>query len=165
MTGHPGVTVYPYGKGKGVYLPWMAGTFYYTEGLQNTLNIMQDVLCSLCGAVSIAPELTPMVEVNIGRKEDMTILQLVNTTGVFANSFFPPIPICDIELHLPVGGEKTVSEVPSEPGGQTPSAAPSVQAYNGGMAEVRRTETEWIVTLDKLSWYELITVSEDPKKQ
>ena len=158
MTGHPGVTVYPYGKGKGVYLPWMAGAFYYTEGLQNTLNIMQDVLCSLCGASQIAPELSPMVEVNVGKKENMTIIQLVNTSGVFSNSFFPPIPIYDIELHIPVEARESLLEPKSMEGDDTMLNLPCVHAYNGGTVSVKKAGKEWILTLDKLSAYEIITM-------
>lgn len=141
VTNHPGVTVYSYGKGKGVYIPWMIGAFYYNEGVQNTLNIMQDVLYYLCGAAQIAPELTPMVEVCLGRKEGKTIVQLVNTSGCFSNSFFAPIPVCDIELRLPGIGK-----------------AEMATAYNGGKADVEVKEDVCIVRLDKLKEYEIIVI-------
>lgn len=157
VTAHPGVTVYPHGKGKGVYLPWMAGTFYYREGYQNTLNIMQDVLCHLCGAAPIATKLTPMVEVNINKKGDMTILQLVNTSGVFSNSFFPPVPVHDIELHLPIDGVTEEEQKKRKETGRR--KLPDVQTYNGGTVSVRQIGKEWILTLDKLSAYEMITMA------
>lgn len=67
-TGHPGVTVHPYGAGRGVYIPWMVGSFYYSEGWQNTLNLIQDVLFGLCGLPELAPGLTPMVELTTAKR-------------------------------------------------------------------------------------------------
>lgn len=150
VTGHPGVTAFPYGKGKGVYLPWLAGTFYYEEGYQNTFQVMQDVLCNVCGARQIAPDLTPMVEVLVGKKGNQTVLQLINTSGVFSNSFFEPLPVYGIELHLPLDNAGETEEK------QFGDTAAEAKAYNGGTATVRRTKTERIVTLDRLEAYEII---------
>ena len=141
MPDYPGITVHPYGKGKGVYMPWMAGAFYFTEGYQNTLNIMQDVLFNLCGAKDIAPGLTPMAEVNLCRKEEMKIVQLVNTTGCFANSFFPPVPLHGVCIELDgLSGDR------------------EVKAYNGGAVSCESIDGKLVVTLDKLEAYEIITV-------
>ena len=141
VTDHPGITVYPYGKGKGVYMPWMAGAFYFTEGFQNTLNVIQDVLFNLCGAKDIAPGLTPMAEVNLCRKEDMKIVQLVNTTGCFANSFFPPVPLYGIRIELDgLAGDR------------------EVKAYNGGAVSCESIDGKLVITLDRLEAYEIITV-------
>lgn len=141
VTEHPGVTVHSYGKGRGVYIPWLVGTFYYNEGFQNTLNLMQDVLYHLCDVAQIAPGLTPMVEVCLGRKEGKTIVQLVNASGCFSNSFFDPIPVCDIELRLP--GAK---------------AAGAATAYNGGTASAETEGDVYVVRLDKLKEYEIIVI-------
>ncbi|HAL74901.1 MAG TPA: hypothetical protein DCM45_07445 [Clostridiales bacterium] len=96
----PGVTVNPYGQGYGLYIPWLAGTFYSQIGSQNTLSFMQDILFSICGLPDMAPDLSPMVSVNIDRKGDQTIIQLVNNSGCFANSYFPPLPVQKIRLIL-----------------------------------------------------------------
>ena len=75
----PAVTVYPYGQGKGVYIPWLPGQFYFQEGYQNTLNFIQGVLFSLCGMEDLAPGLSPMVEVTLSRhREGGMVIQLVN---------------------------------------------------------------------------------------
>lgn len=140
VTDHPGVTVYHYGKGKGVYMPWKAGAFYFTEGYQNTLNVMQDVLFKLCGTVQIAPGLTPMVEVHLSKKDGMTIVQLVNTSGAFANSFFAPLPVYDIRIEL------------------EGLSASDVKAYNGGTVSCKEEDGKLILKLDKLEAYEIITV-------
>lgn len=141
VTDHPGVTVHPYGKGKGVYIPWLIGTFYYNEGFQNTLNVMQDILYHLCGAAQIAPELSPMVEVCLGRKDGKSIVQLVNTSGCFSNSFFAPVPMYGVELRLP-----------------GLSDAKLATAYNGGTASMLVEDAACVVHLDKLEGYEIIVV-------
>lgn len=100
VTEHPGITVFQYEKGGGVYIPWMIGSFYRNEGYYNTLSIIQDIMFSLCGIQKIAPELTPMVEISLYKKEDKTVIQLVNNSGCFANSYFPPVPIQNIRIQL-----------------------------------------------------------------
>lgn len=138
---HPGVTVYPYGEGKGVYMPWLAGTFYFDEGFQNTLNVMKDVLVQLCGAVQAAPDLSPMVEVTFKRKGDKRIVHLVNTSGCFANSFFPPIPVHAIRIELP-----DIQE------GRT------ARAFNGGAADLKYEDGKAVLTVNRLEAYEVIEI-------
>ncbi len=101
VTNEPGIFVHHYGKGKGIYIPWLPGTFYFKEGYQNTLNIMQDILFSLAGVTKLAPDLTPMVEMNVCKNDSCKLIQFVNTTGCFANSFFTPVPVYDIKVILP----------------------------------------------------------------
>jgi len=96
----PGVTINRFGQGCGVHIPWLTGSFYSQLGSQNTLSFMQDILFSVCGLPDIAPGLSPMVSVNIHRKDDQTIIQLVNNSGCFSNSFFAPLPVHEIKLVL-----------------------------------------------------------------
>jgi hypothetical protein len=105
QTDIPGVTRFPYGKGYGVYLPWLAGTLFCREGYENTAGVMRDVLQSLAGLPSAAPALTPMVEVTAAGTEDRLVVQLVNNSGHFGTSYYPPIPVEGIEVVLPVGKE------------------------------------------------------------
>lgn len=139
VTERPGVTVYPFGKGKGIYLPWKAGTFYYAEGYQNTLNVISDVLHSICGLPDLAPGLTPMAELVLCRKAGTIVVQLVNASGVFANSYFDPLPIRDIRLLLP--------EVKG-----------TARALNGGMATSKNTEQGLEITLNVLHEYEMLII-------
>ena len=136
----PGITVHPYGKGRGICLAGHLGSFYHSEGHQNTLNLMQDVLFSLCGMESLALDLTPMVEVTLREKEGLKLFQLVNTTGCFANKFVDPVPIREIELVLP---------------GVT---AGRVGALNGGEPRWCNTEQGLSITLPELRDYEAITI-------
>ena len=136
----PGVTVSPWGEGRGIRIPFLPGDFYYNEGWENTRNFMEDVLFELCKLPRLAPGLTPMVELTLAKKEGTLVLQLVNATGCFANRFFPPTPVRDIRLELP--------------------AAPGTQAraLNGGSVTVAPRGGGLCVTLDELRDYEAIVI-------
>ncbi len=140
VTDHPGVTVRPYGAGRGVYLPWMVGSFYFDQGWQNTLNLMRDVLFSLCGLPELAPGLTPMVELTLAKKDDTLVVQLVNGTGCFANRWFPPVPVQDIRLELPG------------------LAGKAARALNGGQVLWESNSGSLTVQLNELNEYEAIII-------
>lgn len=97
----PGLLVSPFGKGRGVYLPWRGGALYQREGYANPLRFLQDVLFRVCGMPELAPGLTPMAELTLSRKDGVLVVQLVNTTGCFANSFFDPVPLREVQIVLP----------------------------------------------------------------
>lgn len=139
----PAATVSPYGQGKGIYLPWLPGQFYFQEGYQNTLNFMQDVLFSLCGMEDLAPGLSPMVEVTLSRhKAGGMVIQLVNGTGCFANNYFDPVPVREVRLSLPVKGTMA-------------------RALNGGRVRMEKTDAGCPLLLDELKEYEAIWIHED----
>ena len=140
VTDVPGLGVTPYGKGKGVYIPWSVGSFYYNEGYDNTLHFLQDVLHEVCALPELAPGLHPSVELTLSKKADTLAVQLVNGSGVFANSYFEPVPMQDITLRLPGLAGKTAS------------------AYIGGSVSCADSGDDLILTLDKLNAYEIITV-------
>ena len=75
---YPGVTVHQHDAGRGVYIPWNIGSFYFDQGWQNTLNVMQDVLFSLCALPELAPGLSPMVELTLAKKDGLVLAQMVN---------------------------------------------------------------------------------------
>ena len=82
------------------YVPALLGGFYYRQGWQNTLNVMQDILFGLCGLPELAPGLSPMAELTVSRKDGLTLVQLVNESGCFAGHYFPPVPMRDVRLRL-----------------------------------------------------------------
>lgn len=137
----PGVTVYSWGQGQGIYIPWLVGSFYYKEGYQNTLLVMQDILFTICGIENPAPELTPMVELTLYQKDRQYVLQLVNNSGCFANSYFPPLPIRDINLVF-----KDI-------------ACAKVETLNGGRVEWHTEDRETKICLDELGYYEAVVVT------
>lgn len=138
VTDHPGVTVHQHGTGRGVYIPWGVGAFYFNQGWQNTLNVMRDVLFSLCALPELAPGLSPMVELTLAKKDGLVLAQLVNTSGCFANRWFPPLPVRDIRLELPELTGKTA------------------RALNGGKVKCESKEDKLIISMDVLNEYEAI---------
>ncbi len=84
-----------------------------------------------------------MCEITIMEKTGMKLIQLVNTSGHFGNSFFKPVPITDITLeNLGISGRDIVS----------------VKAYNGGKAVVSEENGKLWIHLDCLNDYEAIAI-------
>jgi hypothetical protein len=102
VSGVPGLSRYPYGKGAGIFIPWLPGDFFYEGGYENTLGFMQGVLFGLCGLTNAAPALSPMVEITAAERADHTVVQLVNTSGHFGVSFYKPLPVYRAELLIPL---------------------------------------------------------------
>ena len=140
ITDEPGVTVMPYGAGKGIYLPFKAASMYWKEGYANTFAFLQDVLFNLADAESLAPDLTPMVEITLNSAGEKTLVQLVNTSGVFGNSYYDPLPIHDIILSLPTGIGK------------------QAKALNDGQVTWENKEDCLLIHLDQLNDYEAIVI-------
>lgn len=136
-TQDPGLTVNPFGAGQAVYVPWFCGSFYDSEGYPNTLNVMKDILFALCALPDLAPGLHPSVELVWSRSGDKTVLSLINASGYFGNSFFEPIPMADITLHIP-------------------GSFQSAQALNGGQAALGNG----VIHLDRLNEFEMIVLEE-----
>lgn len=76
-----------------------------------------------------------MFEATLSAKDDMQVIQLVNTSGCFANSYFPPLPISGIRLELDF-----------EPG--------EIHTLNGGTVDVQGH----CLVLDQLKEYEAIVL-------
>lgn len=102
ITEVPGLRLYPFGRGKGVYLPFLPGSLFLEGGYDNTAWFLRDVLLQVLGLTDVAPALTPMVEVCAAEKPGKLVVQLVNASGHFGTSFFAPLPIRDIQLCLPL---------------------------------------------------------------
>lgn len=134
----PALGITTFGQGRCVYLPWTAGSFYYQEGHDNTLHFLQDVLFEICEIPKIAPGLTPMVELTLSQKPGKFVIQLVNTSGIWGNSCFAPLPVQHITLRL---------------SGFTSSNA---TALNGGHIHCAADGSDLLVTLDMLNEYEAI---------
>lgn len=137
----PGLTVHAYGQGKGIFVPWRCGSFYYEEGYINTLNFIQDILFGFCGLPQIARGLHPSVELVLSKKEGKTVLSLINASGYFGNSFFEPVPMRDIELELPGAFANTV-------------------ALNGGNVTLENENGSARIHLDVLREFEMIVLEE-----
>lgn len=135
----PGITVHQHGNGKGVLIPWHIGSFYHTEGYTNTLNVMQEVLFNLCGLKDMAPNLSPMVELVHSCKEGKTVLSLINASGFFGNSFFPPVSMQNITLTVP-------------------GTFARAKALNGGAVSLEIQKNTTIVRLNALCEFEMVVL-------
>lgn len=133
-----------YGKGRAITLPWYPGEFYARTGFDRLRLFMQDMIINLCGAVSIAPDLTEMAEVTLSRKPGELVLQLVNHTGIFGVSFVRPVPLYDLHFCL---------AVPQKPA--------AVSALNGGTVEWNYQDGKLILELKQLQEYEAIVISQE----
>ena len=106
---------------------------------------MQDVLFGLAGIPELARELTPMAELTMNYTEGKLLLQLVNTSGVFGNSYFAPVPVRDIQIRIP--------REYLFPGTQCSAAA-----LNGGNASAYLEDGAVSIVLDQLKDYEAIVI-------
>lgn len=95
---------------------------------------------NLCGAISIAPNLTEMAEISLSANPQGDMLvQLVNHTGIFGVSFVRPNPIRPVTLALPL--LQPPARVRTLNGGQV------TRCYENGILHL---------TMDKLEEYEAI---------
>lgn len=103
VTDHPGLVVNPYGAGRATYIPWLPGALYHRQGHTNTFAFAGDVLSRFAGLPSVGGDLSPMVEVTlfeqVGRGH--RLLHLVNASGHYGVTFYPPVPMRDLHLRLP----------------------------------------------------------------
>ncbi len=112
----PAVSRYAYGKGCGLCIPWHAGTNYYTDGHEAFRLFVKDVLENLCGVKSAGVNLSPMVEVTHGRKDDFEVIHFVNGSGHFGNSYFEPPVLSDQTAEIPWDGTAVTCENIDQPG-------------------------------------------------
>ena len=140
----PGLVAMPYGKGSSVYLPWKGAAVCVQAGVDNPLRCLQDVLFNLCGLPDLAPGLTPMAELTLTQKPGNLVVQLVNESGCFGNSWCDPLSLRDIRLRLPgVRGQ--------------------AKTLNGGQVEGRMTGDALELELDVLREYEAIVIDTAPE--
>ncbi len=104
-TDFPGFVVHPFGEGSGLYVPWSPGALFHRQGHVNTADFCLDLLQRVAGLEPVACNLSPMIEVTHFESDDGTyqLIHLVNGTGHFGNTFYPPVPIenCQIQIDYP----------------------------------------------------------------
>ena len=88
--------------------------------------------------MSVAPDLSPMVEVVLAAGQGRTVVQLINAGGCCGAAWRDPVPVHDITLKLP---DMVFS---------------SVHTLRGGQVYRRTTGKELLLTLDLLQDYEAI---------
>ena len=101
----PGLAISTIGDGNAIHIPWKPGELYYREGYDNTSGFMFEVLESYAGVLRVNGNLNEMVEVTLAFGKDSDdrsfyLLQLVNGSGHFGNSYFDPVSMHDITMKL-----------------------------------------------------------------
>jgi hypothetical protein len=99
VTDEPGFVVRPFGRGKVVFVAWLPGALFHRQGYPNTFHFVADLLENFAGLQPVGGNLSPQVEVtHFGRDDGHELIHLVNTSGYFGVSFFPPLPMHDVEV-------------------------------------------------------------------
>ena len=136
----PGVVLNHTGNGRYITVPFQIGTFYYKEGHSNSLCFMQDILFGIAEIPEIAPDLSPMVELTWKQSGEQYMLQLVNNSGIFSNSYFAPIRMTELKILLPRMAGRTA------------------RTLNGGHVITVDEGDTLSVTLNELNEYEAIVL-------
>ncbi|MGH2678990.1 MAG: beta-galactosidase trimerization domain-containing protein [Actinomycetota bacterium] len=106
-TDAPGLTINPFGEGRGIHVPWNCGALFHRNGHPNTSDFIADVLERLTALEPVAGNLSPMVEVTLHERGDGSshLLHLVNGSGHFGVSYVEPVTMLDLEVVFPYEGE------------------------------------------------------------
>lgn len=101
---NPGAVSHAYQAGRCVSIPWFPGQLFHRQGYPNTMDFVLDLLENLLGATPVHTDLPPMAEVTVSRTADADawLLHVVNQTGHFGTSFYPPVQIPSATCSLPM---------------------------------------------------------------
>jgi hypothetical protein len=93
---------HPYGHGLAVYLPWQPGRQFHRHGQLNTFNFLVDTLEHQAGFDPLGGNLPSQVSVSLHQNAlGAVLLHLVNASGHFGNTYYPPISIHNLQLTIP----------------------------------------------------------------
>ena len=144
ITEHPGFVVHPFGKGKAIYLPWSPGALFHRQGYVNTAWFCAGVLAGFAGLTPLGGTLAPQVEATLFEKGDGSymLLHLINGSGHFGTTFYPPVPMTDVEVVTPCAKEPV-----------------SVQGLRSGQS-IEHTWNQGVLTISvpKLDLFEAVKV-------
>lgn len=142
VTDEPGYTVHPYGAGRGVYIPWGPGEMFHHAGHTNTSDFIGCLLREELGLRPYGGNLPPMVEATVMRKGDGSslLVQLVNGSGHFGNSYYRPVAMTDLRIVIPC------AERPTE----------TIRLSDGGRCPFEWENGHAAIALERLAEYEAI---------
>ncbi|MDF2511227.1 MAG: hypothetical protein K0S04_1093 [Herbinix sp.] len=146
ITDEPGFTINPYGKGRGVYIPWCPGEIFCEDGHSNTIDFIDDLLESVLGITAIGGNASQMVEMTVLKKrnESSMILHLINGSGFYGNNtYYEPVTMAEIEVVLP--------------GTELPKSIKSL--VNGKEYSFKQKEDCLLINVDKLKAFDAIKIS------
>jgi len=83
-------------------VPWSPGALFHRQGHVNTADFCLDLLQGVAGLTPVSGNLSPMIEVTQFESDDgfYHLIHLVNGSGHFGNSFYPPVPMKDIQIQV-----------------------------------------------------------------
>ena len=147
-TDAPGLTIYPFGNGRGIHVPWNSGALFHRTGHQNTSDFMADVLERLAGLEPVGGTFSPMVEVTLHERGGGSshLLHLVNGSGHFGVSYVEQVAMHDLDVVIPYAG------TPEEVTALVASMPLAWQSREGHLT----------VQLPRLDLFEAITISRGP---
>ena len=147
-TDAPGLTIHPFGKGRGIHVPWNCGALFHRNGHPNTSDFIADVLERLAALEPVAGNLSPMVEVTLHERGGGSshVLHLVNGSGHFGVSYVEPVTMHDLEVVVPYEGE------PAEVAALVAGMPLEWQARGGHLT----------VRVPRLGLFEAMTISRSP---
>ena len=140
----PCFSINNWGKGKAMRLPWQMGAMYYNEGFDLWLLAAKSVLVDILGEETLSKSLSPMVQVTLGKKEGKTMVQFVNGSGHFGNSFFDPVEIENASVEIPWNEKDAICRT----------------LYKNDNVLCEKKENSLKLTVKKLGFYEAIEVTE-----
>ncbi len=102
-TDKPGVVIRELGRGVLIFVPWDIGGLYYRYGSEAHAGLMTDLIDYLLpGTRQLITNAHPLVEITLmgQAKKGRTLVHLVNLSGHSDVSYFPAIPIQDVEISV-----------------------------------------------------------------
>lgn len=102
VTDRPGYVTHAYGRGRAVYLPWLPGQLFYRQGHTNTADFLAGLLAREAGLSPLGGTLPPQVEAALCQRPDGSLLlHLVNASGHFGTTYYPPVEMRGLSVSLP----------------------------------------------------------------
>jgi hypothetical protein len=100
------------GSGCCVFVPWYPGQLFHRQGYPNTMNFILDMFEHCFKIKPLETDLPPMVEITLSKigNDNSWLVHLINQTGHFGNSFYPPVTIPRGMCVLPFYGEPALAK-------------------------------------------------------
>ncbi|HYP07188.1 MAG TPA: alpha-amylase family protein [Bryobacteraceae bacterium] len=140
-TTKPGLAIRMIGKGTVAWIPWDATGLYYRHSLTAHAAMIANLIDHLLpNGRQLTTNAHPLVELSLMKRNNRTLLHLINVSGHSGTAYFEPIPMGDIRISLKSAGTKARA---------IRSGAELLVESRGGKLEL---------TVPKLTDYELVLI-------
>ncbi|MGH2375791.1 MAG: beta-galactosidase trimerization domain-containing protein, partial [bacterium] len=96
--GTPGLTINRFGRGSAAYLPWGVGRLYHLYGVIECRRLIGRLVERALGSRSMRTDAPVSVETVLSRNETLTVLHLINSTGIESKPLLEPVPVGPITV-------------------------------------------------------------------